>query len=174
MGSRRRLGQTASNSYQIRASNRPISAADDLKACQAAERSATRQAPRQASQPAERPTSSANETADSNTKDSLNDGAQTRAKEDCVQGVLRKRSQKPLDAHAPKNIKSRQDNRLTCDNCWSRGADLNHRPSGYEPDELTRLLHPAMYVRRLSAMGKAARKNITLSDIEAQALLSVS
>ena len=27
---------------------------------------------------------------------------------------------------------------------WSRGADLNHRPSGYEPDELTRLLHPAM------------------------------
>ena len=31
---------------------------------------------------------------------------------------------------------------------WSRGADLNHRPSGYEPDELTRLLHPAMYVWR--------------------------
>ena len=31
---------------------------------------------------------------------------------------------------------------------WSRGADLNHRPSGYEPDELTRLLHPAMYVKR--------------------------
>ena len=48
---------------------------------------------------------------------------------------------------------------------WSRGADLNHRPSGYEPDELTRLLHPAMYVRRLSAMGKAARKNITLPTI---------
>ena len=45
---------------------------------------------------------------------------------------------------------------------WSRGADLNHRPSGYEPDELTRLLHPAMYVRRLFTMGKAARKNITL------------
>ena len=45
---------------------------------------------------------------------------------------------------------------------WSRGADLNHRPSGYEPDELTRLLHPAMYVRHLFTMGKAARKNITL------------
>ena len=27
---------------------------------------------------------------------------------------------------------------------WLREADLNHRPSGYEPDELTRLLHPAM------------------------------
>ena len=24
-----------------------------------------------------------------------------------------------------------------------RGRDLNPRPSGYEPDELTRLLHPA-------------------------------
>ena len=48
---------------------------------------------------------------------------------------------------------------------WSRGADLNHRPSGYEPDELTRLLHPAMYVRNLFTMGKAARKDITLPTI---------
>ena len=36
---------------------------------------------------------------------------------------------------------------------------------GYEPDELTRLLHPAMYVRRLFTMGKAARKDITLPTI---------
>ncbi len=26
---------------------------------------------------------------------------------------------------------------------WLRGPDLNRRPSGYEPDELPRLLHPA-------------------------------
>ena len=39
--------------------------------------------------------------------------------------------------------KSRRAN-SAADNSWSRGADLNHRPSGYEPDELTRLLHPAM------------------------------
>lgn len=29
-----------------------------------------------------------------------------------------------------------------------RGADSNRRPSGYEPDELSRLLHPAMFVVR--------------------------
>ena len=38
--------------------------------------------------------------------------------------------------------KKRQVQRLAA--TWLRGADLNHRPSGYEPDELTRLLHPAM------------------------------
>ena len=26
---------------------------------------------------------------------------------------------------------------------WWRGLDLNQRPLGYEPSELTRLLHPA-------------------------------
>ncbi len=29
---------------------------------------------------------------------------------------------------------------------WSRGLDLNQRPPGYEPGELTRLLHPAIYL----------------------------
>ena len=48
---------------------------------------------------------------------------------------------KPLDKE-----KSRKFFGFRPEDPWSRGADLNHRPSGYEPDELTRLLHPAMYV----------------------------
>ena len=37
---------------------------------------------------------------------------------------------------------------------WSRGENLNLRPSGYEPDELTRLLHPAMLSLKLSMLLK--------------------
>ena len=29
---------------------------------------------------------------------------------------------------------------------WLRGVDLNHWPDGYEPSELTRLLHPAIRI----------------------------
>ena len=34
------------------------------------------------------------------------------------------------------------------------GKNLNLRPSGYEPDELTRLLHPAMLSFKLSMLLK--------------------
>ena len=30
-------------------------------------------------------------------------------------------------------------------NKWLREMDLNHRPLGYEPNELTELLYPAIY-----------------------------
>ena len=79
----------------------------------------------------------------------------------------------PKEREMPKPLDKEKGRKLLCfrpEVSWSRGADLNHRPSGYEPDELTRLLHPAMYVKRLFTMGKAARKNITLAGRTKQEL----
>ena len=53
----------------------------------------------------------------------------------------------PKEREMPKPLDKEKGRELLCfrpEVSWSRGADLNHRPSGYEPDELTRLLHPAM------------------------------
>ena len=59
---------------------------------------------------------------------------------------------RPLDAVAtsprePEGRISQKKKRLcfSAKSFWLREADLNHRPSGYEPDELTGLLHPAIY-----------------------------
>ena len=41
-------------------------------------------------------------------------------------------------------MRHQKRHRLGALGIWSRGPDSNRRPSGYEPDELTRLLHPAI------------------------------
>ena len=71
----------------------------------------------------------------------------------------------PKEREMPKPLDKEKGRELLCfrpEVSWSRGADLNHRPSGYEPDELTRLLHPAMYAWRFPQCEKLQERILPL------------